>query len=96
LKAFGDFWLLYPKPMQPEKTKAAWRAALDRGADPDLIVKAAKAYALHLGGKADRYTPYSATWLNNGSYEDPLEPVSAPDGPHRNPEDDSAYHQDWN
>lgn len=97
-KAFGDFWLLYPKPMQPEKTKTAWRAALDRGADPDLIVKAAKAYAQHLGGKADRYTPYSATWLNNGSYDDPLDsvPATGSDGPHRNPEDDSDYHQDWN
>lgn len=97
-KAFGDFWLLYPRPMQPEKTKTAWRAALDRGADPDLIVKAAKAYAQHLGGKADRYTPYSATWLNNGSYEDSLDsaPPANPDGPHRNPADDSAYHEDWN
>jgi hypothetical protein len=98
-KAFGDFWLLYPKPMQPEKTKTAWRAALDRGADPDLIVKAAKAYALHLGGKADRYTPYSATWLNNGSYEDPLDSAPPADsndpGPHRNPADPSDYHQDW-
>jgi hypothetical protein len=71
-------------------------AALDRGADPDLIVKAAKAYAQHLDGKADRYTPYSATWLNNGSYDDPLDSVVAPDGPHRNPADDSAYLEDWN
>jgi hypothetical protein len=77
--------------MQPEKTKAAWRAALDRGADPDLIVKAAKAYALHLGGKTDRYTPYSATWLNNGSYDDPL-PDKGSSGPYRNPQDASAYH----
>src|SRR5690606_22389479 len=72
-KAFGDFWLLYPRPMQIEKTKRAWRMALDRGADPDHIVKKARAYAQHLGGKAGRYTPYSATWLDNGSYDDPIE-----------------------
>jgi hypothetical protein len=95
-KAFGDFWLLYPRPMQPEKTKTAWRAALDRGADPGLIVKAAQAYAKHLGGKADRYTPYSATWLNNGSYEDPIAEPAPPSGPHRNPQNDSDYEQGWN
>jgi hypothetical protein len=96
-KLFGDFWLLYPQPMQPEKTKTAWRAALDRGADPGLIVKAAKAYAQHLGGKVTRYTPYSATWLNNGSYDDPL-PAAAPDGghqPYRNPTDQSVYEEDF-
>jgi hypothetical protein len=71
-KAFAEFWVYYPKLMQPEKTKDAWRKALDRGADPGHIVKAAQAYANHLAGKSNRYTPYSATWLNNGSYDDPL------------------------
>jgi hypothetical protein len=99
-KAFGDFWLLYPRPMQPEKTRKAWIAALDRGADPDLIVKAAKAYAQHLGGKADRYTPYSATWLNNGSYEDSLDSAPAANTaegyqPYRNPTDQSVYDEDF-
>jgi hypothetical protein len=98
-KAFGDFWLLYPRPMQPEKTRKAWTAALDRGADPDLIVKAAKAYAQHLGGKADRYTPYSATWLNNGSYEDSLDSAPAANTaggyqPYRDPTDQSVYDQE--
>ncbi|MFE4671057.1 helix-turn-helix domain-containing protein [Streptomyces sp. NPDC056723] len=95
-KLYGDFWLLYPKPMQPEKTKTAWRAALDRGADPGLIVKAAKAYAQHLGGQVNRYTPYSATWLNNGSYDDPL--PAAADGeyePYRNPTDQSVYDEEF-
>jgi len=97
-KAFGDFWIYYPNPMQIEKTKRAWRDALERGADPDHIVKAAKAYAQHLGGKVTRYTPYSATWLNNGSYDDPLPAGTATGdgGPHRNPENESDYHQDWN
>jgi hypothetical protein len=93
-KLYGDFWLLYPKPRQPEKTKTAWRAALDRGADPGLIVKSAKAYAQHLGGKADRFTPYSASWLNSGSYDDPL-PEADDSGPYRNHDDSSRYHEGW-
>lgn len=93
-KLYGDFWLLYPKPRQSEKTKTAWRAALDRGADPGLIVKAAKAYAQHLDGKVDRFTPYSANWLNSGSYDDPL-PEADDSGPYRNHDDSSRYHEDW-
>jgi hypothetical protein len=92
-KAFGDFWLLYPKPMQPEKTKTAWRAALDRGADPDLIVKAAKAYAYARRNEDQQFTPYSATWLNDGSYDDP---IAEPSGyqPYSNTTDQSIYDQE--
>jgi hypothetical protein len=99
MKAFGEFWLYYPRPMQPEKTKRAWRAALDRGADPDQIAKAALAYRRHLGGKPNRYTPYSATWLDNGSYDDPLDSAPTADAgdyePYRNPTDQSVYDEDF-
>lgn len=84
--------------MQIEKTKRAWRDALDRGADPDHIVKKTRAYAQHLGGKVTRYTPYSATWLNNGSYDDPLpaSPTSATGDyqPYQDPIDQSVYDEE--
>ncbi|WP_051135521.1 hypothetical protein [Streptomyces sp. 351MFTsu5.1] len=93
---FGEFWVCYPNPMQIEKTKRAWRDALDRGADPDLIVKAAKAYAYARRNEDAKYTPYSATWLNNGGYDDPMPAASSQaDGPHRNPDDQSEYDQGW-
>ena len=84
--------------MKPEKTKQAWRDALDRGADPDHIVKAAKAYAYARQGEDPQYTPYSATWLNDGSYDDPIEsaPAAGDTGPHRNPQNESDYDQGWN
>lgn len=92
--AFGEFWIYYPRPMKPEKTKQAWREALDRGADPGHIVKAAKAYAYARRDEDPQFTPYSNTWLNDGSYDDPIDtPPSS--HPHRNPEDPSDYHQDW-
>ncbi|MGW7726279.1 hypothetical protein ACWGJ6_23455 [Streptomyces canus] len=94
---FGDFWLLYPRSKQIEKAKRAWRDALDRGADPDVIVKAAKDYAHDRAGKDAKYTPYPATWLDAGSYEDQPDPEpQGTEGPHRNPKDDSEYHQGWN
>jgi hypothetical protein len=79
--------------MKPEKTKQAWCDALDRGADPGHIVKAAKAYAYARRGEDNNFTPYSATWLNDGSYDDPIDAPSR-SGPYRNPEDPSDYHGD--
>ncbi|MET9445533.1 helix-turn-helix domain-containing protein, partial [Streptomyces sp. NPDC006610] len=44
LEAFGAFWLTYPKRKAKEEAKKAWIAAIERGADPQHIVTAAKAY----------------------------------------------------
>lgn len=93
--AFGEFWVCYPRRKQIEKAKQAWCEALDRGADPDLIIKAAKAYAQERKDEEPRYTPYPATWLNNGSYEDQTDSGTGGYAPHRNHADDSDYHQDW-
>ncbi|MFJ3984361.1 helix-turn-helix domain-containing protein [Streptomyces fungicidicus] len=92
--AFGEFWICYPRSKQIEKAKQAWCDALDRGADPDLIIKAAKAYAHERKGEEPRYTPYPATWLNNGSYEDQPDPEAGGYQPYRDPTDESVYDKD--
>lgn len=92
--AFGEFWVCYPRRKQIEKAKQAWCDALDRGADPDLIIKATKTYAQERNGEDPRYTPYPATWLNNGSYEDQPDEPSHDSGPYRNPIDQSVYDED--
>jgi hypothetical protein len=71
---FTEAWLLYPRSVQPEKAKRAWREAIDRGADPAHIVAAAQAYAHARADEDAAYTPYFATWLNDGSYDDPIKP----------------------
>lgn len=102
LEAFGAFWLTYPKRKAKEEARKAWIAALERGAEPKHIVDAATAYAHERKDQDPKYTKYPATWLNKGCYDD--EPDLPPgrhlravgdSGPHRNPEDDSAYHQGW-
>ncbi|MGW0837111.1 helix-turn-helix domain-containing protein [Streptomyces prunicolor] len=90
-RTFGEFWVCYPRPMKPEKTKQAWRDALDRGADPDQIAKAAKAYAHARQGEDQRFTPYSNTWLDDGSYDDPIETPSGGYQPYHDPTDQSVY-----
>jgi hypothetical protein len=78
LKAFGAFYLVYPKRREPEKAKKAWLAALDRGADPQHIIDAATRYAKERADQDAKYTKYPATWLNAGCYDD--EPEAT--GPH--------------
>ncbi|WNI19143.1 hypothetical protein [Actinacidiphila sp. ITFR-21] len=71
---FTEAWLAYPRSLQPEKCKQAWRLAMERGADPQHIVEAAVAYAFSRQGEDETYTPYFATWLGAGSYDDPIKP----------------------
>jgi hypothetical protein len=103
LKAFGSFWLTYPKRRDKEAAKKAFLAAVERGADPARIVAAAKAYAHERKDEEPRYTKYPATWLNNGCYDDepdpqpgrpPLRAVSGGYQPYRNPTDQSVYDED--
>jgi hypothetical protein len=72
---FGAFWLAYPRSKQMEKAKQAWRDAIDRGADPDHLVAAATAYAQERADKPVKYTPFPATWLNDGRYDDDPDPT---------------------
>ncbi|MFD9070566.1 hypothetical protein [Streptomyces lasiicapitis] len=103
LKAFGAFWLTYPKRRDKEAAKKAFIAAVDRGADPAHIVEAAKTYAHERKDEDPKYTKYPATWLNKGCYDDEPDPepgrhlrAVGDSGPHRNPEDPADYLQDWN
>jgi DNA segregation ATPase FtsK/SpoIIIE-like protein len=102
LEAFGAFWLTYPKRRDKEAAKKAWTAAIERGAEPQQMVDAAKTYAQERKDQEPKYTKYPATWLNNGCYDD--EPDTPPGRhlhavggyePHRNHADDSDYNQGW-
>jgi len=74
MEKFGAFRLNYPRKKSFEKAKEAWRRAIDRGADPDHMVEAAAAYAQERAGEPAQYTPYPATWLDNGRYDDEPDP----------------------
>jgi DNA-binding transcriptional ArsR family regulator len=102
IEAFGAFWLTYPKRKAKEEARKAWVAAIERGADPQHIVAAAKDYAHERHGQDPKYTKYPATWLNKGCYDDEPDPqpgrhlhAVGDSGPHRNPEDHSEYEQGW-
>lgn len=99
LEAFGAFWLTYPKRKAKEEARKAWIAAIERGADPQHIVDAAKNYAHERAGQDPKYTKYPATWLNKGCYDDEPDPQPGPHlravsggyQPYRNPVNEDAY-----
>jgi len=102
LKAFGAFWLNYPKKRAREEARKAWIAALGRGADPEHIVTAAADYAKERANEDPKYTKYPATWLNKGCYDDepdqPARPrlhaVGSYDGPWTNTTNRADYYED--
>lgn len=74
LTEFGAFWLAHPKSRDRDKTLAAWKTAVEAGADPKAITAAAIAYAREAGGENWRYIKHSANWLRERRYEDKYEP----------------------
>jgi predicted transcriptional regulator len=67
LKAFDEFWKLYPKKIAKTDALKAWNKAI-KTKTADELLKLTKAYA---EGKLpeDKYIPYPASWLNKGLYE---------------------------
>lgn len=98
-KAFGAFWIVYPKKRDREEAKKAWIAAIERGVDPQHMVDAATAYAQERKGEDSKFTKFPATWLNKGCYDDEPDPqpgrhlraVSGGWQPFQNPENHDVY-----
>lgn len=81
MREYGNFWLLYPKSKDPEKTLEQWTAAVLAGADPKQITTAAVAYAREMAGQDFQFIKLSANWLRDRRYEDKYapEPNGKPD-----------------
>lgn len=75
-KEFGNFWALYPKSKDYDKTLELWTAAVLDGVDPQKITSAAVAYAREKAGEDWRYIKFSANWLKARGYEDDYAPES--------------------
>ena len=95
-ETFAQFWASYPRKKAKQEARKAWDKAVKK-TDPNLIIEAGRRYA---DSKPDpQYTPYPATWLNRGSWEDEPDPVKAVSGDHyhgyRGPTDQSEYDEEF-
>jgi len=71
---FGDFWALYPKSRDYDKTLDEWTTAVLAGVDPAQITAAAVAYAKEKASEDWRYIKFSANWLKARGYVDKYAP----------------------
>ena len=106
-REFGNFWALYPKSKDYDRTLETWTASVLGGADPQKITAAAVAYAREVAGKDFQYVKHSANWLRERRYEDKYapepngKPILRPVGgkshqPYQPPEDHSVYENGFN
>lgn len=80
---FIEFWSAYPARRNDNKANAlkAFKNAVERGADPEQLIRAAAAYAADPERQRDggRYTKHASTFLNQDAWEGYVarsEPVS--------------------
>jgi len=66
---FNHFWSVFPKKKGKPAAYAAWQKALSRGADPNVIIKAAERYRDDPSRNPDK-TKYPQGWLNDERYAD--------------------------
>jgi hypothetical protein len=74
-KQFDNFWRVYPSrggqanPKKPAREK--FEAAVKRGIEPELLVRAAENYAeaMRRSGTAGRFIKTAEVWLNKASWE---------------------------
>lgn len=97
---FAEFWAAYPRKRAKGDARKAWAQALKQGADPAVVIGAARRYAAERAGQDPRYTAYPATWLRGERYADATDPAYQPapgdsrfrGGPHQ----PIPTHDDWN
>ena len=73
---FGHFWSVFPKKKGKPAAYAAWQKAMARGADPNVIIKAAERYRDDPSRDPGK-TKYPQGWLSDERYADEADSASA-------------------
>lgn len=73
-EGFTAFWNTYPRRVKKPRALAAYRAALDRGATPQVLLAAVRRYANDRNLPELRFIPHPASWLDDDSWLDDPEP----------------------
>lgn len=67
---FQAFYATYPRQRERKDACKAWHQALKSGADPEHIIAAAQRFQQAREGQDKQFTPYPASWLRAGAYDD--------------------------
>lgn len=100
---FDEFWKAYPRKVGKPAATKAWKAALKRRADPDMLVSVAAAFRERSKGKDPQFICHPSTWLNDERYNDeqateqpdPAKIYWSPPAPPREIADNPAAYSAW-
>lgn len=75
---FQEFYKAYPRHVAPARAEKAWKNAVQAGADPAVLIDAARMFAMERKFSDKKLIPYPATWLNDRRWEDEPDPEYIP------------------
>jgi len=90
---FDEFWKAYPRKVQKDDARKAYREAVRKRIDVEKIISGAITYAQQVRGKDPKYVKYPAGWIRAAGYDDEVIPLARASGgwqPYRDP-DESEY-----
>lgn len=67
------FWLTYPRKTGKDKARVAWKAAVKRSSVAEILAGLERLLPSY-AAREERFVPYPASWLNAGSWNDPVDP----------------------
>jgi hypothetical protein len=79
-EAFDQWWKLYPKKLNKENARKAWKAHTKK-TKPETIIEATRKQLAAPNtalSTEPQYIPYPASWLNSGGYNNEYETSSEP------------------
>ncbi len=76
---FEEFWQTYPRRVEKAKAARVWHTRIKEGAEPGLLIKAAKLYAHAIKGEDPKFIKYPATFLGpDRHWEEVLTDIQEP------------------
>lgn len=88
--SFTEFWNVYPRKHDQERSRRLFEDAVKSGVDAEWIISAAKTYRNEQQGNEERYICYSDNWLEKKRWEDfpwKREPIAESSGSSGGPQD---------
>lgn len=71
---FNEFWSLYPRRVSKRTAQKAWDKETKQTA-PEVILAGLRRQLPYLTSKDPQFIPHASTWLNQGRFEDEIQPI---------------------
>jgi len=77
---FALFWSLYPRRVSRRAARKAWDKEVKSGTSPETIINGLRRQLAQFQGRDSQFIPHASTWINQGRFDDEIEPVRNTNG----------------